>query len=75
MYVIKPYISQGWHTHTHTHTHARTHARAHTHTHTHTHIGSGCGRVVEDAGRKAKRMVLQRINGVGSNPVKGRTKN
>ena len=30
--------------------------------------------VVEDAGRKAKRMVLQCINGVGSNPVEGRTK-
>ena len=27
-----------------------------------------------DAGRKAKRMVLQCINGVGSNPVEGRTK-
>ena len=26
-------------------------------------------------GRKAKRMVLQCINGVGSNPVEGRTKN
>ena len=26
------------------------------------------------AGRKAKRMVLQCINGVGSNPVEGRTK-
>jgi hypothetical protein len=25
-------------------------------------------------GRKAKRMVLQCINGVGSNPVEGRTK-
>ena len=31
--------------------------------------------VVEGAGRKAKRMVLQCINGVGSNPVDGRTKN
>jgi hypothetical protein len=30
--------------------------------------------VVEDAGRKAKRMVLQCINGVGSNPVEERTK-
>jgi hypothetical protein len=30
--------------------------------------------VVEGAGRKAKRMVLQCINGVGSNPVEGRTK-
>ena len=31
--------------------------------------------VVEGAGRKTKRMVLQCINGVGSNPVQGRTKN
>jgi hypothetical protein len=31
--------------------------------------------VVEGAGRTAKRMVLQCINGVGSNPVEGRTKN
>jgi hypothetical protein len=31
--------------------------------------------VVESAGRKAKRMVLQCINGVCSNPVEGRTKN
>jgi hypothetical protein len=30
--------------------------------------------VVEGAGHKAKRMVLQCINGVGSNPVEGRTK-
>ena len=37
-------------------------------------IYSGCGRMVEGAGRKAKRMVLQCINGVGSNPVEGRTK-
>ena len=29
--------------------------------------------MVEGAGRKAKRMVLQCINGVGSNPVEGRT--
>ena len=36
---------------------------------------SGCGRVVYYTGRKAKRMVLQCINGVGSNPVEGRTKN
>ena len=36
-------------------------------------IGSRCGRVVQGAGRKAKRMVLQCINGVGSNPVEGRT--
>ena len=34
----------------------------------------GCGRVVQGAGRKAKRMVLQCINGVGSNPIEGRTK-
>ena len=33
-----------------------------------------CGRVVWGAGRKAKRMVLQCINGVGSNPVEGKTK-
>ena len=38
-------------------------------------LGSGCGRVVQGAGRKAKRMVLQCINGVGSNPVEGRTNN
>ena len=31
--------------------------------------------MVKGAGRKAKRMVLQCINGVGSNPVEGRTKN
>ena len=37
-------------------------------------IYSGCSRVVKGAGRKAKRMVLQCINGVGSNPVEGRTK-
>ena len=37
--------------------------------------GSGCSRVVQGAGRKANRMVLQCINGVGSNPVEGRTKN
>jgi hypothetical protein len=30
--------------------------------------------VVEGAGRKAKWMVLQCINGVGLNPVEGRTK-
>jgi hypothetical protein len=29
---------------------------------------------MKGAGRKAKRMVLQCINGVGSNPVEGRTK-
>ena len=33
-----------------------------------------CCRVVWGAGRKAKRMVLQCINGVSSNPVEGRTK-
>ena len=38
-------------------------------------LGSGCGRVVQGAGRKAKRIVLQCINGVGSNHVEGRTKN
>ena len=36
-------------------------------------LGSGCGRVVPGAGRKAKRMVLQCINGVSSNPVEGST--
>ena len=30
-------------------------------------VGSGCGRVVKGAGRKAKRMVLQCINSVSSN--------
>ena len=30
--------------------------------------------MVKGAGRKAKRMVLQCIIGVGSNPVEGRTK-
>ena len=35
--------------------------------------GSGCDRVVQVAGRKAKRMVLQCINGLGSNPVEVRT--
>ena len=44
------------------------------HVHLNIYIGSGCGRVVKGAGRKAKRMVLQWINGVGSNPVEGRTK-
>ena len=34
----------------------------------------GCDRVVQGAGHKAKRLVLQCINGVGSNPVEGRTK-
>ena len=37
-------------------------------------LGSGCGRVVQGAGCKAKRMVLQCINGVRSNSVEGRTK-
>ena len=36
---------------------------------------SGCGRVVQGAGHKTKRLVLQCINGVSSNPVDGRTKN
>ena len=36
-------------------------------------LGSGCSRVVQGVGHKAKRMVLQCINGVGSNPVEGRT--
>ena len=36
--------------------------------------GSECGRVVKGAGRKAKRMVLQCINGVNSNTVEGRTR-
>ena len=40
---------------------------------THIYIYKGVD-VVEGAGRKAKRMVLQCINGVGSNPVEGRTK-
>ena len=30
--------------------------------------------MVKGAGRKAKRMVLQCISGMGSNPVEGRTK-
>ena len=33
----------------------------------------GCGRVVYCAGHKARRLVLQCINGVSSNPVEGRT--
>jgi hypothetical protein len=33
---------------------------------------SGCGRVVYVAGNNAKRLVLQCINGVSSNPIKGR---
>ena len=35
---------------------------------------SGCCRVVEGAGNNAKRLVLQCINGVSSNPAEGRTK-
>jgi hypothetical protein len=35
-------------------------------------IWSGCGQVVLGAGHKAKRLVLQCINGVSSNPVEGR---
>ena len=35
---------------------------------------SGCGRVVKGAGNKARRLMLQCINGVSSNPVEGRTK-
>ena len=34
----------------------------------------GCGRVVKGAGHKAKRFVLQCINGVGLNPVEGKQK-
>ena len=37
-------------------------------------LWSECGRVVMGAGRKANRVVLQCINGVGSNPVEGRIK-
>ena len=36
-------------------------------------LWSGCGRVVQGAGLKAKRLVLQCINGVSSNPVEGKT--
>ena len=39
-----------------------------------TFLWSGCGRVVLGAGQKAKRLVLQCINSVSSNPVEGRTK-
>ena len=35
-------------------------------------LWSECGRVVKGTGRKANRVVLQCINGVGSNPVEGR---
>ena len=34
---------------------------------------NGCGRVVKGAGHKAKRLVMQCINGVSSNPFEGRT--
>jgi len=34
---------------------------------------SGCGMVVQGGRHKAKRLVLQCINGVSSHPVKGRT--
>ena len=37
-------------------------------------VYSECDRVVEGAGHNAKRLLLQCINGVGSNPVEGRTK-
>ena len=46
----------------------------HTHTHIYIYIYIQGVDVVEGDGRKAKRMVLQCINGVGSNPVEGRTK-
>ena len=36
---------------------------------------NGCGRAVQAAGHKAKRLVMQCINGVSSNAVEGRTKN
>jgi hypothetical protein len=36
-------------------------------------LWSLCGRVVYGSGRKAKRLVLQCINGVSSNPVERRT--
>ena len=35
---------------------------------------SGCGRVVEGAGHKAQRLVLQCINSVSSNTVEGEQK-
>ena len=35
---------------------------------------SRCGRVVQGAGHQVKRLVLQCINAVSSNPVEGRTK-
>jgi hypothetical protein len=34
---------------------------------------SGCGRVIKGTGHKAKRLVLQCINDVSSNPVERRT--
>jgi predicted membrane protein len=37
-------------------------------------LWSGCGGVVYGAGHKAKRLVLQCINGASSNPIEGRTK-
>jgi hypothetical protein len=37
-------------------------------------LWSGCGRVVKGAGHKAKRLGLQCIDGVSSNPVERRTK-
>jgi hypothetical protein len=37
-------------------------------------LWSGCGRVVKGAGHKVKRLVLQCINGVSSNPVGGEHK-
>jgi hypothetical protein len=36
-------------------------------------LGNRCGRVVSGAGWKAKRLLLQCINGEGSNPVERRT--
>ena len=37
-------------------------------------LRGGCGSVVYGSGHKAKRLVLQCTNGVGSNPVERRTK-
>ena len=37
-------------------------------------LWSGCGRVVQGARHKSKRLVLQCINGVSTNPVERRTK-
>ena len=39
-----------------------------------TFLWSRCGRVVQGAGHQVKRLVLQCINAVSSNPVEGRTK-